>query len=144
MIKALFLSVDQLYVKFNLVTDVTKILFEVLKSVVKLMNKILIIFKHDQSIKILILCDMSKWCWIRKYKFTDNILTWFKIIDALKDQVKNIVINIYASTHLIFRKIRYVNAINIQSKWINQISEEKVTQDSWHITINTQIIMMQN
>ena len=47
MTKASFLSVNQLYVKVNLVADVAKISFEVLKSVVKLVNKILIILRHD-------------------------------------------------------------------------------------------------
>ncbi len=60
MTKASFLSVNQLYVKVNLVADVAKISFEVLKSVVKLVNEILIILRHDQSVKILIQCDMSR------------------------------------------------------------------------------------
>ncbi len=60
MTKASFLSVNQLYVKVNLVANVAKISFEVLKSVVKLVNEILIILRHDRSVKILIQCDMSR------------------------------------------------------------------------------------
>ncbi len=60
MTKASFLSVDQLHVKVNLIVNVAIILFKVLKSIVKLMNEILIILKHDWSIKRLIQCDMSK------------------------------------------------------------------------------------
>jgi len=47
MTKASFLSVDQLHVKVNLIVNVAIILFKVLKSIVKLMNEILIILKHD-------------------------------------------------------------------------------------------------
>jgi len=47
MTKASFLSVDQFHVKVNLVANVAIILFEVFKNVVKLMNEILIILKHD-------------------------------------------------------------------------------------------------
>ncbi len=63
MTRASFLSVDQLYVKVNLVANVAIISFKVLKSVVKLMNEISIIFKHDQSIKKLIQSDKRLiWC----------------------------------------------------------------------------------
>ncbi len=144
MTRASFLSVDQLHVKVNLVADIADVSFEVLKSAVKLMNEISIIFRHDRSIKILISCDMSRWCWIREYKSTDDTSTWFKIIDASKDQAKSIVIIIQTLTHLIFRKIRCVNAINTQSERIDQIFEEKVTQDFWHIAIDTQIVMTWN
>ncbi len=144
MTKAPFLSVNQLYVKVNLVADVAKISFEVLKSVVKLVNKILIILRHDWSVKILIQCDMSRWCWVRRYESTDDTTTWFKLIDTLKDRVKNIVTITRASMHLIFRKIQFINAINTQDKWINQIFKRKVTQSSWHITINTQIVTTRN
>ncbi len=54
MTKALFLSVDQLHVKVNLIANIINVLFEVLKSIVKLMNEISIILKHDWSIKRLI------------------------------------------------------------------------------------------
>ena len=60
MTKASFLSVNQLHVKVNLVANITDVLFEVLKSVVKLMNEISIILRHDRSIKILISCNMSR------------------------------------------------------------------------------------
>ncbi len=54
MTKASFLSVNQLHVKVNLVANIINISFKVLKSVVKLVNEILIILKHDWSVKSLI------------------------------------------------------------------------------------------
>ena len=47
MTRASFLSVDQLHVKVDLIANVAIILFEVLKSIIKLVNKISIILKHD-------------------------------------------------------------------------------------------------
>ena len=85
MTRASSLSVDQLHVKVNLIANVAIILFEVLKSAVKLVNEISIILKHDQSIKSLIQCNMSKWCWVRRYKSTDDTLIEFNLIDMLKD-----------------------------------------------------------
>ncbi len=47
MTRASFLSVDQLHVKVNLVANIADVSFKVLKNVVKLVNEILIILRHN-------------------------------------------------------------------------------------------------